>query len=169
MDLGGIGKGLAVRWAAQALASAGTGHLVDAGGDCVVGGRSPDGERWRVGVEDPAGGSEPVAVLQLRDRACATSSVRVRTWQSAGRAAHHLIDPRTGESAAGGLRSVTVVGDDPARAEVWSKSLLIAGRGDIARLAGDQGLAALWVDDGGRLGRSPLMAPHVLWERPDAC
>jgi thiamine biosynthesis lipoprotein len=168
VDLGGIGKGLAVRWAAQALAPAGTGHLVEAGGDCRVGGRAPDGDGWRVGVEDPAGAPEPVAVLRLRDLACATSSVRLRTWRSSGRTVHHLIDPRTGASAAGGLRSVTVVGDDPAWAEVWSKSLLIAGRDAVARLARDHGLAALWVDDDGDLRRSPLMAPHVIWERSRA-
>jgi thiamine biosynthesis lipoprotein len=168
VDLGGIGKGLAVRWAAQALAEAGTGHLVEAGGDCHVAGRSPDGDGWRIGVEDPAGESWPLAVLQLRDMACATSSVRLRTWQASGRTVHHLIDPRTGTSAAGGLRSVTVVGDDPARAEVWSKSLLIAGRDTVAGLAGDHGLAALWVDDDNRTGHTPLMAEYVIWERPYA-
>lgn len=168
VDLGGIGKGLAVRLAAEALAGAGRARLVEAGGDCHVAGDGPQGHGWRVGVEDPAGGSTPVAVLQIRDTGCATSSVRVRSWRLNGQQVHHLIDPRTGQSARGMLRSVTVLDPDPARAEVWSKSLLIAGRDLIAEVAEERGLAALWVDDAGRIAVSSAMEPSVLWESPDA-
>lgn len=163
VDLGGIGKGLAVRWAAGLLRRGDGGpFLVDAGGDLFAGGDGPDGGGWRIGVEDPRGGRRPVAVLRLSDLACATSSVRVRSWSVQGRAVHHLIDPRTGTSAAGGLRAVTVVGPDAALAEVWSKALLIAGP-DAAALAGVEGLAALWVTDQDEVGISDAMAEHVLW------
>ena len=60
IDLGGIGKGLAVRWAAAELVGAGAGFLVEAGGDCLAHGVAPDGDGWRIGVEDPAGGSTPL-------------------------------------------------------------------------------------------------------------
>jgi FAD:protein FMN transferase len=163
VDLGGIGKGLAVRWAAGILEGTGRAFLVEAGGDCHLGGPGPDGGGWRVGVEDPDGGPEPVAVLTLTDTGCATSSLRLRSWQVDGRDAHHLIDPRTGLSAAGGLRSVTVAGLDTATAEVWSKSLLIAGRTQIVALARQHGLGAFWVTDDGRLGCSPAMRPAMLW------
>jgi thiamine biosynthesis lipoprotein len=163
IDLGGIGKGLAVRLAARALAGAGGGHLIEAGGDCHVAGDGPDGDGWRIGVEDPAGGAEPVAVLRLTGTGCATSSLRVRSWRVDGATVHHLIDPRTGRSAEGGLRSVTVLDPDPARAEVWSKSLLIAGRGRIAGLAARRRLAALWVDRDGQVTASAAMAPYVIW------
>ncbi len=163
IDLGGIGKGLAVRWAAERLAGVGDGYLVEAGGDCALGGHGPDGPGWRVGVEDPAGGSEHVAVLELTDIGCATSSTRKRTWQLDGRQVHHVIDPRTGTSAGGGLRAVTVVHPDPARAEVWSKTLMIVGRDEVAALAAEHQLAALWVDDHGRLGATSPMLDHVIW------
>jgi thiamine biosynthesis lipoprotein len=175
VDLGGIGKGLALRWAAGLLRSAGcSSFLLEAGGDCVYGvgpsgvgpsGVGPSGVGWRLGVEDPAGGSTPVAVLDVADGACATSSVRLRQWQAGERTVHHLIDPRTGQPGGGTLRSVTVVGADPADAEVWSKVLFLAGH-DIAEEAGDRGLAALWVDANGSLGISPAMRAHVVWERP---
>jgi thiamine biosynthesis lipoprotein len=96
IDLGGIGKGLAVRWAARELACVGAPYLIEAGGDCSVGGAGPDGEGWRIGVEDaapPPGRPDLVAVLRLADTACATSSVRVRTWEVNGRPVYHLIDP----------------------------------------------------------------------------
>ena len=122
VDLGGIGKGLAVRWAAARLRLHGLGDFfVEAGGDCFCSGRPSDAPGWRVSVENPSGGADPIAVLQLRDEAVATSSVRVRSWQVAGHRVHHLIDPATGVSGGEGLAAVTVVDPDPARAEVWSK------------------------------------------------
>jgi len=168
IDLGGIGKGLAVRLAARALSGAGRAHLIEAGGDCYVDGDGPKGEGWQIGVEDPTGGSQPVAVLRIRDTGCATSSVRVRSWQVDGEAVHHLIDPRTGRSAQGGLRSVTVLDRDPAFAEVWSKALLIVGRERIAAVAASRELAALWVDDSRQVTASTKMAPSVIWEAHDA-
>lgn len=163
IDLGGIGKGLAVRWAAELLRrDDGSAFLVEAGGDLFAGGAGPDGGGWRIGVENPRGGRRPVAVLSLTDTACATSSRRLRSWHVEGRSVHHLIDPRTGASADGGLRSVTVVGPDAALAEVWSKALLIAGP-DAAVLADAEGLAALWVRDDDVVGMSEAMSQHVLW------
>jgi thiamine biosynthesis lipoprotein len=174
IDLGGIGKGLAVRWAAERLAGVAQAFLVEAGGDCLLGGRGPEGDGWKVGVENPVGGpertadEEPVAVLSLSDTGCATSSRRRRTWQLDDAQVHHIIDPRTGRSASGGLRSVTVIEPDPARAEVWSKSLLVAGARAIGALADEHALAALWVDDGGRLATSAAMDRLVLWRADHA-
>lgn len=166
VDLGGIGKGLAVRWASQVLAGAGRAVLVEAGGDLFAAGPGPDGTGWRVGVEDPRGGPDPVAVLGLEDLGCATSSVRVRHWRVNGRAVHHIVDPRTGEPADSGLLSVTVVGPDPALAEIWSKALFLAGRGRVRRLADERGIAALLVDTDGFVGVSRPMRQHLVWQAP---
>ncbi len=163
VDLGGIGKGLAVRWASEVLARRAPDHLVDAGGDCYCAGTAPDGGSWRVAVEDPFGGGEPRAVLSLRDRACATSSTRLRRWMAGGRPVHHLLDPDSGRPGGKGLQAVTVVGPDPARAEVWAKVLFLAGRREVADLADRHGLAALWVDDAGTVGWTPTIAPLICW------
>ncbi|MHB1614615.1 MAG: FAD:protein FMN transferase, partial [Actinomycetes bacterium] len=166
IDLGGIGKGLAVRWAAEELTGIGRGALVEAGGDIYAAGAGPDGTGWMVGVEDPRGGALPVAVLRLVDRAVTTSSIAVRRWSVAGRAAHHLIDPRTGQPGGQGLLAVTVAETDPATSEVWSKSLFLAGRRGIRSLAASTGLAALWVDTAGVLGTSPAMRELLAWQAP---
>jgi thiamine biosynthesis lipoprotein len=170
IDLGGIGKGLAVRWASQVLAGAGAGHLITAGGDCYLAGAGPLGTGWRVGVEDPASdqdGADPLAVLELTDLGCATSSLKKRTWRAGGQVVHHLIDPRTGRSTGGQVRAVTVAGPDTATAEVWSKSLLIRGQDGpdaIASLARTHMLAALWVDSDGRVQVSDQLRPHLIWQ-----
>lgn len=165
IDLGGIGKGLAVRWAAERLRPD-VGFLVEAGGDCVCRGIAADGEPWRVGVEDPREPTERVAVLEVRDAAVATSSVRVRTWQIAGRDVHHLVDPRTGQPGGDGLAAVTVMDTDPAAAEVASKTLFLTGRRGIRTSAEHFGLAALWIDDNGVLDCSSRIDPALVWSRP---
>lgn len=163
IDLGGIGKGLAVRWAWEQLRYAGDSVMVDAGGDCRFSGPGPEGEGWRAGVEDPRGGTDPVAVLVLFDTGCATSSVRIRHWRVANKTVHHLIDPRTAESGGEGLLSVSVVHPDPARAEVWSKTLFLSGAAGIAAAAADHGQAAVWVGTDGTLGISDAAEAYVSW------
>jgi thiamine biosynthesis lipoprotein len=165
VDLGGIGKGLAGRWAADRLRG-GIGSLVEAGGDCVCHGLSADGTPWRVGIEDPEDPTQPIAVLEVCDAAVATSSVRIRSWQIAGRDVHHLIDPLTGQPGGQGLTAVTVIDSDPAAAEVASKTLFLAGRRGVRASAEHLGLAALWVDDNGVMSWSAPMAPALVWSRP---
>ncbi len=169
IDLGGIGKGYAVRLAIAELAGMGRAALVEAGGDLATFGDGPDrapGETrgWRAAVEDPRGGSEPMAVLDVTDASAATSSIRLRRWTSGDREVHHIIDPRTGRSADSGLLAVTVIGEDTAWAEVWTKALFLSGIDDIRVHAEDAGLAAYWMDAQGGRGATESMQARVLWE-----
>ena len=163
IDLGGIGKGLALRWAAAETVAQCPDFLIEAGGDCYLAGDGPTGDGWQVAVEDPRGTRTPVAVFTLRDQACATSSTQVRHWTSGGRHVHHLIDPATGAPADSGLLSVTVVEPDPAIAEVWSKVLFLGGRQQIAATADRLALAALWVADDGAPRWSSRLDSSVIW------
>jgi thiamine biosynthesis lipoprotein len=131
-------------------------------------GAGPDGDGWLVAVEDPLGSGEPSAVLCVQDRAVATSSTRVRSWTVDGSVVHHLIDPRTSRPAAADLASVTVVGEDPALSEVWSKALFVTGRTGIRAASESRGLAVLWIDRAGRVGTSRTMRPHLEWLAPRA-
>ena len=165
LDLGGIGKGLAVRWAADRLRDA-PGCLIEAGGDCICLGTAADGTQWRVAVEDPTDVTRSIAVLEVRDAAVATSSVRIRSWQIGGRAVHHLIDPLTGLPGGAGLTAVTVVDADPATAEVASKTLFLTGARGIRTSAEHLGIAALWVGEDGALGWSSALDRALVWTRP---
>ena len=100
---GGIGKGYAAERAADILAAAGP-CLVDAGGDIAVRG----GHAWPVGVETGDG----VVTLALERGALATSGSDRRRWIRGGEERHHLIDPRTGRSAASDVLRVTAFADD---------------------------------------------------------
>ncbi len=167
VDLGGIGKGLAVRWAGEILRGQAEAFLIEAGGDLLTCGQGPEGDGWRAAVEDPRGGPAPVAVLDVTDRACATSSIRLRAWRVAGRQVHHLIDPRTGAPGWAGLLSVTVLGRDAADCEVTSKALFLEGKSTIAKAAATGNFAALWVDEDGHIESSAALGAALLWEAPD--
>lgn len=164
VDLGGIGKGLALRWAVAQVIESTPSFVLDAGGDCYLAGTGHDGAGWNVGVEDPFGGTEPAAVLQISDAACATSSIRLRHWTAGGAPVHHLIDPRTGAPGGGGLRAVTVVDTDPADAEVWTKVLFLEGADGIAAAAERHDVAAVWVADDRSLSVSDAGREYVIWQ-----
>ena len=171
VDLGGIGKGLALRWAANRLRAAlpTAGFLLEAGGDIVSGWRHRDGP-WAVAIEDPTPDADPVAVIELvgERAAVATSSVRIGRWHDpTGRPVHHLIDPRTGGPGGDGLGSVTVAHPDPAWSEVWSKALFLEGSIGIAAVARRRGLAAWWVTLDGRIEMTPAARQRTTWVRDE--
>lgn len=163
VDLGGIGKSLAVRWASEVLREHIEDFLLDAGGDCYCAGTGPEADGWRVGVEDPAGGGPPLAVLALRDKGCATSSTKFRRWRAGTGYAHHLIDPTTGRPGGAGLVAVTVVDDDATVAEIATKHLFLGGADAIAETAEARRIAALWVTTEGEVTTSAAMDPYVIW------
>ena len=170
VDLGGIGKGLALRWAADRLDRRGMrSYLLEAGGDLVVRGPGPiGGEDWRIGIEDPSGLDTPLAVVAAGDRAVATSSIGVHAWLADGVPVHHLIDPTTGQPGGEGLLAATVAARDPAWAEVWSKTLFLAGRDGVTGLARARGLAAWWISADGSLSMTSAARVQTVWVAAEA-
>jgi hypothetical protein len=47
---------------------------------------------------------------------------------------------------------------------VWSKALFLSGPERIGPVAGERGLAALWVEADGRLRRSDAADEHLVWK-----
>ena len=166
LDLGGIAKGAALRAARDALNLAGLEGLVCAGGDVVVATRS-EHRPWPIAIEDPIPHAvDPIATIELRVGAVMTSSVRLRQWRAGTTPVHHLIDPRTGAPGGNGLASVTVIGADPVVAEVWSKTLFLAGFNQGLAEAEDRQLAAIFVSREGDFAVSEHGPPLVTWVRP---
>lgn len=164
LDLGGIGKGLAVRWGARIVERVAGNYLLNAGGDLLADGPGPDGDGWHVGVEDPREPSRLLAVLRTRTRtAICTSSISRLRWRYGNNEVHHLIDPRSGKPGGAGLLAVTVMSHDPAWTEVWSKALFLRGGDGIADAARDT--QALWVLPDGRVGCGERMSEHLIWQR----
>lgn len=127
-DPGGIGKGYAADLVCEELrARPGVrGACVNLGGDLRVAGAGPDEEPWVIEIEDPFGRA-PLGVVALEDGAIATTSRTRRRWRRGGAEHHHVIDPRSGVSADGGLASVTVIAGDAWWAEVVAKAIFVGG------------------------------------------
>ena len=118
LDSGGIGKGFAADVIAASLMKSGAqGAMVSMSGDVVVLGSAPQGEAWRLGVEDPFDVSGHVQVVTLRDAAVVTSSQRKNLFGGG----HHLINPVTLTSAETTAQTVSVIATTGARAEVLAK------------------------------------------------
>ena len=167
IDLHGIGKGLALRWAWSDIVRSlppGGGAMLEAGGDLVARSPAADGQDWLIGIEHPLAAEDPIAVVSVAHGAVCTSSTRLSNWKApSGAVVHHLIDPATRRPGGDGLASVTVAGPDPAWAEVWTKDLFLRGPAGIAERARALGLAAWWVDDAGDLSMTPLARLVTRW------
>jgi thiamine biosynthesis lipoprotein len=179
LDLGATAKGLgsdrAVRAAMRAISAGGPavaagvaapargGVLVELGGDIAVAG-TPPRDGWPVTVADPAAGTSPVKLVRLPAGAIATSSTTCRRWRRAGRALHHIVDPRTGLPADGPWQMATVAAATCADANAAATAAIVAGHEAVgfltaaglpARIAGHDGSVRYlggWPDaDGGQV------------------
>jgi len=124
IDSGGIAKGLLADLLADQLRQH-RAYAVDCCGDIRVGGHA--GLVRRVRVDDPFG-EGPVHELKLRDGAVATSGIGRRCWVAPdGAAAHHILDPASGEPAFTGIVQATALAPTALLAEVYAKAALLAG------------------------------------------
>jgi FAD:protein FMN transferase len=162
IDLGGIAKGWIVEKAAHLLHSYVDACGVSAGGDMLFLGQPQDGLDWDVYLEDPRDPSLMLSQLHVGSGAVATSSVMKRTWNQGEKSRHHLIDPRTGESAQTDWLSVTVIAPDVITAEVYAKAILIGGEGELqGLLSARPELTFIAVDSNGNLLGSPNYKEYV--------
>lgn len=132
IDLGGIGKGLAVDLALAATEELPS-RCINAGGDLAVRGASEGATGWTIALED-GGHAAPLSV-QVTDAALATSTTLKRRWMAGDEVCHHLIDPRTGRPSTSSLRTVTVVAATCVQADIAAKTALLLGEDGIAFLA----------------------------------
>lgn len=162
LDFGGAAKGLALDFALQQLGGL-EGGLITAGSSTLAFGVKPDGEPWRVGIEDPRETGRVIAVVTAGKRPDATAtlppvpSLSVSTsgdyqlfFERGGVRYHHILDPATGEPARG-LRSLTVFGRmSGLDADVLSTALFVMGRDRALAFARERGVGIYLVDANGK-------------------
>jgi len=135
LDFGGVAKGYAADEAAAIFKRRGIGNvLVNIGGDLYCAGTRPGADGWAIGIRDPEDRRETLAVLRLRDKAVATSGDYENFYIRGGRRYGHIIDPRTGDVARGGIASVTIVADDCATADALATAVFVLGEDKAAGL-----------------------------------
>lgn len=122
LDLSGIAKGYAVDLAVKELKGVGIkAGLVNAGGDIKV-----FGDRlWKIGIKDPRE-TGIVKVLELKNKAVATSGDYEKYFMLDGVRYHHILNPRTGLPARECV-SVTIISEDAVFADALSTGIFVFG------------------------------------------
>ncbi len=129
LDLSAVAKGYGVDHIARWLETRGYRHyLVEIGGEVRLSGKSPRGDAWRIGVEQPTLiQGEGRRALALTDIAMATSGDYRNYYERDGVRYSHTIDPRTGRPIRHRLASVTVLAPTAAEADAWATALNVLG------------------------------------------
>lgn len=171
VDLGAIAKG----WIGSALArdverTGVTRGIIDLGGNIVLIGKHPDGDRdWNVGIQDPSSDrGEILGSLKASNASVITSGDYERYLEKDGKRYGHILDARTGEPSTPDMGSITIVNADGAKADGWCTALFAMGiqkalvflesRPDIHALIVDAALKNAWV--------TPALAGSVELTRP---
>lgn len=146
LDFGATAKAHAADTVAGLLGSAlPGGFLVNLGGDIATAGPAPAGG-WRVGVEAADGGLRQV--VSITDQGVATSSTQLRRWRTDAGTVHHIVDPRTGGTAAAVWAHVTCVAASALEANTASTASIVLGEDAPAWLQANLVAARLERPDG---------------------
>lgn len=145
LDLSAIAKGYGVDHVAEGLDDLDLeNYLIEIGGELRASGSRPGGGPWRVAIERPqVEGRAIQSVIELSDRAMATSGDYRIFYVENGKHVSHTIDPRTGRPVENGPASVTVLAGTATEADAWATTLMVLGERDGLSLASHHDIAAM--------------------------
>jgi len=132
IDFNAIAQGYSVDLIGQMLDKKGIhAYLIDVGGEVFAKGLKPDGSAWRVGIEKPAKEADAdrkiEAVIELKDKALATSGNYRKFFMRNGIKYSHTIDPATGYPVMHSLLSVSVLANDCITADAYATAFMVMG------------------------------------------
>ena len=107
-------------------------YLVEIGGEVRVRG-DKNGKLWKIGIDKPADnnflpGAELQAIINLKDKALATSGNYRKFYIEDGIKYSHTIDPKTGYPAKNQLLSATIIAKDCATADGIATACMVMGK-----------------------------------------
>ncbi len=93
---------------------------------------------WAVGIarESSTSADQVDQVVAITKGGLASSATSVRAWKSGDREVHHILDPRTGDSAAPYWVLVSATGASCVDANVVTTAAIVWGSEAIGKLAG---------------------------------
>ncbi len=153
LDFNAIAQGFSVDIIASFLRNKGIRmFLIDIGGEVLAGEPKPDGTAWRVGIEKPADSANADRqienVINLSNKAIATSGTYRKYRVENGRKLSHTIDPSTGYPVQHNLLSVSVVASDAMTADAYATAFMVMGAEEawrFIRANKDLGLEAMFI------------------------
>lgn len=160
LDCSAIAKGYGSDIVARFLKSKGIkNYMVEIGGEVVTRGNSEKRVPWRIGVNKPTDDSlntntELQTVLNVTDKAMATSGNYRNFYYKNGKKYAHTIDPKTGYPVQHNILSATVIADNCATADAYATSFMVLGMNGAQKiLAKHPDLLAylIYSDDKGKM------------------
>lgn len=133
LDCSAIAKGYGVDVVARYLRSRGVeNYMVEIGGEIVTHGVNPQRLPWRVGVTKPTDDSLNVShelqtILNVTDKAMATSGNYRNFYYKDGKKFAHTIDPKTGYPVQHNILSATVLARNCATADAYATAFMVMG------------------------------------------
>ena len=133
LDCSAIAKGYGSDVVARFLKSKGIdNYMVEIGGEVVTSGNSEKRVPWRIGVNKPTDDSlntntELQTVLNVTDKAMATSGNYRNFYYKNGKKYAHTIDPKTGYPVQHNILSATVIANNCAEADAYATSFMVMG------------------------------------------
>ena len=132
LDCSAIAKGYGADVVARLLDEKGIkNYLVEIGGEVVTKGISEKRLPWKIGVtkptEDPTETGDLQTVLNVTDKAMATSGNYRNFYYKGGKKYAHTIDPKTGYPVQHNILSATVLCDECARADAFATAFMVMG------------------------------------------
>ena len=144
LNFSALAKGYAVDELAELAERAGcVDFMIDIGGEIRVGGQSPSGQSWRVGIEVPDARQlgTTQAILTVQDTAIATSGDYRNFQDFAGRRVTHIFDPRVASPIVREVVSATVVHPSAMLADGYATAFMVLSVEESLRVAEAKGLA----------------------------
>ena len=133
LDCSAIAKGYGCDMVAALLRDNGIGNfMIEIGGEIVTSGISEKRLPWKIGVTKPdddrlgAGGGIQT-VINVTDKAMATSGNYRNFYYKDGKKYAHTIDPHTGYPVQHNILSATVLADDCATADAYATAFMVLG------------------------------------------
>ena len=133
LDFSAIAKGYGSDVVARFLRQQGINNfMVEIGGEVITSGINDKRLPWRIGVTKPTDDSLSVnqelqTVLNLTDKAMATSGNYRKFYYKNGKKYAHTIDPKTGYPVQHNILSATVIARDCATADAYATSFMVLG------------------------------------------
>ncbi len=165
LDVGAVAKGFVSHRICQKLQDRGVDSaLISIGGNVQTIGLRGDGQKWRVGIQDPQGtsGNGYLHAVELQDQALVTSGSYQRYYQVDGQRYHHIIHPDT-LMPWNAYQSVTILCADGRMADALSTAVFNMELEDGQELIESlDGTEALWVLEDGQEVRSSGFGQNVI-------
>ena len=133
LDCSAIAKGYGTDCVAKLLRSRGVENfMVEIGGEIVTRGVNPDRKPWKIGVTKPTDdslhvGHELQTILNVTNKAMATSGNYRNFYYKGGKKYAHTIDPKTGYPVQHSILSATVITKSCAVADAYATSFMVMG------------------------------------------